>query len=358
MITIPKHCLQVFLFTLVILLSAPQVQSQQRQQPQSSIERIIVHGKGLEGNLSGDSADRFVSVYLPASYKKDAKRRYPVVYFLHGYTSDDARYYSADKQWIPLTSILDSIFAAGIAREMIVVTPNAYTRFHGSMYSNSITTGNWEDFVAKELVAYIDSHYRTIPQADSRGLSGHSMGGYGAMRIGQKYPEIFSSIYLLSPCCLEPQTNLTPILQVLSRADSIKTVSEFEKADFGTRFAIACAAAWSPNPTKPPFYLDIPVKNGQLQSEILAKWNANFPLATLDQNINNLKRLHAIGFDAGTKDAIIAASIKILDEELNKYKIKHAFEIYEGNHTNRIAERIEQKMLTFFSQNLVFDIRK
>jgi S-formylglutathione hydrolase FrmB len=70
------------------------------------------------------------------------------------------------------------------------------------MYSNSVTTGNWEDFIAKELVSYIDKHYRTIAKAESRGLSGHSMGGYGALRIGQKNPGVFSSIYLLSPCCL------------------------------------------------------------------------------------------------------------------------------------------------------------
>ncbi|MBD0352434.1 MAG: hypothetical protein ICV65_14900 [Flavisolibacter sp.] len=95
-----------------------------------------------------------------------------------------------------------------------------------------------------------------------------------------------------------------------------------------------------------------------MQLQVLAKWTANRPLVTLDQYIHNLKQLRAIAFDAGTRDQNIAASIKVLDEELNKYGIKHFFEIYEGDHINRVAERIEQKMLLFFSQNLLFDAAK
>jgi S-formylglutathione hydrolase len=318
-----------------------------------SVERIKVHGNGLEGNLGGDSPDREVSVYLPASYKKNSTRRYPVVYFLHGYTDDDAKWYGLVKHWINLPAILDSVFGAAGAREMIVVTPNAYTRYQGSMYSNSVTTGNWEDYIAKELVSYVDKNYRTIAKAGSRGLAGHSMGGYGTMRIGEKYPEIFSSIYMLSPCCLAPD-RFSNDSAVMAKIENIKTVADFEKADFGTKAAFASAAAWSPDPTNPPLYLQLPFKNGQLQPNIQAKLIANRPLATLDQNIYNLKRLKAIAFDAGDKDAGIAATINTLDQELNKYGITHDFEIYEGNHINKIANRIEQKMLLFFSNHLSF----
>lgn len=327
--------------------------SQAKQIPKGTVHQIKVHGKGLEGNLDGDAADRSVCVYLPASYKTNPKRRYPVVYFLHGYTDNDIQFYGFARHWMNLVPILDSVFASGSAGEMIVVTPNAYTRFQGSMYSNSITTGNWEDFIAKELVAYMDSHYRTIASASGRGLSGHSMGGYGALRIGQKYPDIFSSIYLLSPCCLA-NNNTSQVSPAFLRADSVKTIADFEKADFGTKAMIASAAAWSPNPGNPPFYFDLPVKNGELQPAVLAKWAANRPLVTLDQYIFNLRKLRAIAFDAGTRDQAIAASIKVLDEELKKYQVDHTFELYEGDHINRIAERIETKMLVFFSNNLSF----
>ncbi|HUQ66941.1 MAG TPA: alpha/beta hydrolase-fold protein [Flavitalea sp.] len=319
-----------------------------------SVERIIVHGKQLEGNLEGDSPDRHVSVYLPAGYKKNKNRRYPVIYFLHGFTDDDAKWYGFEKHWINLPAIADSVFASGNASEMIIVTPNAFTRYQGSMYSNSVTTGNWEQFVATELVGYIDLHYRTIPQAKSRGLAGHSMGGYGTMRIGQKYPDVFSSIYLLSPCCMLPGSNFPDNPESISKIEAVKTFADVEKADFMTKAAFASAAAWSPDPVKPPLFLDMPVKDGQVQTMVQAKWWANMPLATIDQHITEIKQLHAIAFDAGNQDESIARGIKILDSTLNRYAIKHTYEEYQGDHVNRIGQRIREKMLAFFSQNLIF----
>lgn len=344
----------------IVLLALPLANfAQKKSIAKGTVQRIKVHGKLLEGNLSGDSTDRYVSVYLPASYSSNSKKNYPVVYFLHGYTDDDAKFYGFKKHWMALPPILDTVFSKDPAHEMIVVTPDAYTRFQGSMYSNSVTTGNWEDFVAKELVAYVDNHYRTIASKESRGLCGHSMGGYGALRIGEKNPDVFSAIYLLSPCCLNSSSMpMEPIPSAFLRADSISTIEQFQKADFFTKALFASAAAWSPNPTNPPFYIDLPVKDGKLQPHVLKKWDANRPLNSLDQYIVNLKKLTAIGFDAGDKDAGIAESIKTLDGELNKYGVRHSFEIYEGTHIDRVAERIETKMLQFFSENLIFDKNK
>jgi S-formylglutathione hydrolase len=277
--------------------------------PHGSIERIKVHGKSLEGNLEGDSPDRDVSIYLPPSYKTAANRRYPVVYMLHGYTDSDERWFGLIKHFIDLPASIDKSISNG-AREMIVVMPNAYTRYAGSMYSNSVVTGDWETYVAKELVSYIDGHYRTIANVASRGLAGHSMGGYGTVRIGMKYPDVFSSIYALSPCCMVPNMNPAP---GPSKAEAIRTIDDFNKADFGTKAQFASAAVWSPNPKNPPFYFDLPTKNGEIQSLVLAKWAANAPLAMVDQYMGNLKRLHAIAFDAGDKDTSIAETIKTLD---------------------------------------------
>ncbi len=85
--------------------------------------------------------------------------------------------------------------------------PDAFTIYNGSMYSSSPTTGDWETFIAQDLVAWVDGHYRTIPDRMSRGLAGHSMGGYGTMRIGMKHPEVFSSLYAMSSCCLTARLN-------------------------------------------------------------------------------------------------------------------------------------------------------
>jgi enterochelin esterase-like enzyme len=326
-----------------------------------TVERIKVHGKSLEGNLDGDSPDRDVSIYLPASYKNEKNRRYPVVYMLHGFTDDEVRWFGAVRHWINLPEVLNKTFAGGNAREMIVVMPNAFTRFKGSMYSNSVTVGDWETFVTQELVAYIDSHYRTLPQAASRGLAGHSMGGYGTMRLGMKSQGVFSSIYALSPCCMDTGRRNPPdetMKEMLKKLEGIKTDEEVKAQSFFGLAVLASAAAWSPNPTNPPFYLDLPFREGELLPEIQAKQQANATLVMIHQYIPSLKRLKAIGFDAGTKDLGIHAASKELDRVLTDYGIEHSYESYDGDHLNRIAERIQTKAMPFFSTNLSFELTK
>jgi S-formylglutathione hydrolase len=341
---------QVFAVTwcLASLASASAVSAQT-----GSVERVKVHGKLLEGNLSGDSPDRNVTVYLPPGYPSAKGKRYPVLYVLHGYTDNDEKWMGLVKHWISLPAVIDKALAGKEAGEMIVVMPDGFTRFHGSMYSNSVVTGDWEDFIAHELVAYVDGHYRTLPTAASRGLAGHSMGGYGALRIGMKHPEVFSAVYLLSPCCLaapDPQRDAA----FLPDAARVTEASQIDSAEFMPRIMLASAAAWSPNPGKPPLYLDLPWKDGQWQPDIAKKWAANAPLETIDQYVSNLKRLKGLGFDAGDQDQPIAKNIGKLDEVLKANSVPHLFTVYQGDHLNRIAERIETTVLPFFTKNLSF----
>jgi enterochelin esterase-like enzyme len=318
-----------------------------------TVEHIKVHGKSLEANLEGDSPDRDVSIYLPPGYAKNPHRRYPVVYFLHGYTDSDDKWYGPTKHWINLPAVLDKAHAAAGNREIIFVTPNAFTRYQGSMYSNSVTTGNWEDFIVKELVPYIDAHYRTIPKVASRGLAGHSMGGYGTIRIGMRHPETFSSIYLLSACCMSISDDL--IREAGQKAEAIKTTDDANALEFLPRIIVAWSAAWAPNPQNPPLFLDLPTKDGKIIEEIGAKYHANEPLYMIDQYIANLRQLKAIGLDAGDKDHGITIATTELDKVLTNYGIPHEFAIYDGDHLNHIADRIEYRVVPFFSKNLAFE---
>jgi S-formylglutathione hydrolase len=329
-----------------------------RDTKRGAVERIKVHGKSLEGNLDGDSPDRDVSIYLPPGYKTEKNRRYPVIYMLHGFTDDDARWFGAVKHWINLPEVLDQTFSGGGSREMIVVMPNAFTRFKGSMYSNSVTVGDWETFVAKELVGYIDLHYRTLPQAASRGLAGHSMGGYGTLRLGMKTQEVFSSIYALSPCCMAPNHANPAMKELMKKVEAIRTDEEVKAQSFFGLAMLASAAAWSPNPKNPPFFIDLPFRDGEILPEILNRQHANATLVMIHQYIPALKRLKAIGIDAGTKDTGISAATKELDKVLTDYGIEHFYESYDGDHLNRIAERIQTKTLPFFSTNLAFERAK
>ena len=170
-----------------------------------AVEHIKIHGAALEGNLEGDAVDRDAIVFLPPSYSTDQSRHYPVVYALHGFFIGAA-------QWtgeIHVPQTIEGAFAQG-AKEMIVVLPDSKTVYNGSMYSSSATTGDFESYVAHDVVAYIDAHYRTIPERESRGLVGHSMGGYGASRIGMKHADVFGALYIMSPCCLSPMTGGGP----------------------------------------------------------------------------------------------------------------------------------------------------
>ena len=327
------------------------VLSADKPSQRGTVERIKVHGQSLEGNLEGDSADRDVSVYLPPGYKTHSHERYPVVYLLHGYLDNDDNWFGAKHLFVDAPAAFDKAISAGTAREMIVVMPNAYTAYMGSMYSNSVTTGDWEAFIARDLVAYMDAHYRTIPDRMSRGLAGHSMGGYGTIRLGMKFPEVFSSIYVLSACCLAPALNSES--PALVSAEGIRSAADLAKADFGTRAMIASAAAWSPDPKNAPLFFDLPWVNGKLQPQVAQKWDANAPLAMLDQYVPNLKRLHAIAGDVGTKDSLMASNEE-LDRSLTTYGIAHTFETYDGTHVSGIQDRLERKVLPFFSSNLSF----
>lgn len=176
------------------LLAQTTAHAQTGAEKKGTVETIKVHGKSLEGNLEGDSPDRDVFVYLPPSYQTDQNRRYQVVYFLHGYGVKAEAYWNL--MTVPATA--DKEMNGGTAHEMILVNPDAYTIYNGSMYSNSPTTGDWETYLTHDLVQYIDSHYRTLATRESRGLAGHSMGGYGTMRLAMKYPEVYSSVYAMS----------------------------------------------------------------------------------------------------------------------------------------------------------------
>lgn len=309
------------------------------------LEKISVHGKSLEGNLEGDSADRDVFVYLPPSYEREPKRRYPVVYTLHGYGLQA-------QQWVGFANVagLEKGMAAGTAKEMILVAPDAFTLHNGSFYSNSKTTGDWETFIAVELVKYIDSHYRTIPNRMSRGLTGHSMGGYGTLRIGMVHPEVFSSLYAMSACCMLDTAEVTP---AMTQMEAIKTKEDALKLSFNQKSPLARAAAWSSDPHNPPLFIDLPVKDGKPRPVTQAKWMANSLMVMLREYGANLSRMKAIDMSVGLQDGLLQTN-RDMDEALTDAGIPHHFETFEGDHNGEVGVNFETKVLPFFSEQLTF----
>jgi enterochelin esterase-like enzyme len=125
-------------------------------------------------------------IYLPASYAADTARRYPVIYFLHGgfgYQSEGAQ--------VAMVPFIVAI-QAGKMPETIIVVPQALP---SGWYANSKDgTRPVEDVLIQNLIPHIDATYRTLASANARGIEGMSMGGYGALRLGLKYPTIFGVI--------------------------------------------------------------------------------------------------------------------------------------------------------------------
>jgi enterochelin esterase-like enzyme len=319
-------------------------------------ERIKVHGAALEGNLGGEAVDRDVIVFLPPGYAT-GDRRYPVLYALHGYSI-------GAEQWtkeIHVPQTIEGAFAQGAA-PMIVVLPDSKTQYGGSVYSSSVTVGDFEKFIARDLVAYVDAHYRTIPERRARGLAGHSMGGQGTARIGMKHPEVFGSLYIMSPGLLLPHAAELPRMGATTNPEAdqkafeqavkaMKSPRDAATMSMAGRAQLAVAAAWSPNPKKPPLYLDLPLMDGRTDAGVLAKWAANAPLAFIDQYVGNLRQYRAIGLDVGDQDPGLDES-RALKAALDSYAIPVAFEIYKGTHTSAVAVRFQNHVMPFFGKNL------
>jgi len=317
--------------------------------PKARLETIKVPSAQIAGNLLGTSSTRDVVVVLPPSYDADTSRRYPVVYALHGYSIGAAQW--TKEIHIPQTA--EGAFAKGTP-EMIIVLPDSKNEHNGAFYSNSVTTGNFENFIADELIEFIDGRYRTLARPESRGLVGHSMGGYGASRIGIRRAERYGALYLMAPCCQSPTGARGLNAEQVKQLEALPSAQAGSNLPFLERGTLALASAWSPNPAKPPLYIDLPVDaQGKERPEVLAKWTANAPLAFLDQYVWKVRKYRGIALDVGDKDGLVADT-RAMHEALQAQGIPSTFEVYSGDHTSHLGFRIQDHVLPFFGKHLSF----
>jgi S-formylglutathione hydrolase len=325
----------------LVLLAAPAG----ARAEEGKIIREMIHGPSLEQNPAGESADRWVSVYLPPSYEKATKKRYPVLYLLHGIGDTDEMWMERKEPYANIKDLMDRGIAEGRFGEMIVVMPDERTTWFGSFYTNSVLTGKWEDFTAQDLVAAIDGKYRTLARAASRGITGHSMGGHGAIKLGMKHPEVFSVVYGLNPAVLGWGGDLgldNPACKSL-----LKMTTREQVIDGGTYpAAIVCVAqAFSPNPKAPPFHVDFPfaLVDGKIRpaEPAFSKWEENMPLCMVKHYHANLLKLRGLRFDSGWDDEYshIVLTTRQLSRTLTSQGIEHIFEEYNGDHRNRLRGR-------------------
>ena len=321
-----------------------------------------VHGYSLEDTVTGESPDRSVAVYLPPSYASSPERRYPVLYLLHGIGGTHADWTQAGS-WRSIQDVMDRGIAMDRIAEMIVIAPDQRTRGGGSFYVNSSVTGGWEDFTAFDLVDYTDSTYRTLARASSRGIAGHSMGGYGAIRMGMHHPDVFQVVYGMNSALLGFAGDLTEENQGYARAASVRPEDVNPRADFMVASLLCVAQALSPDPDRPPFFAQLPYApvEGRLEPTAAHElWKRAMPLYQVEHHVDALRSLRALRFDSGRYDEYthIPPTNRALSERLTELAVPHVFEDYNGDHRDRMwgeEGRLATEVLPFFSRMLETD---
>jgi S-formylglutathione hydrolase len=335
----------------------------------------------LQNNLLGDGTKQAVVIYLPPSYGTGDKS-YPAVYFLPGFGDAVRSFVDGTYQGFRLQETMDRLINTETIKEMIVVIANGRNFLGGSFYVNSPVTGNWEDFIVKDVVGYVDSHYRTIKDARSRGISGHSMGGFGALNIAMRHPDVFSCVYALSPGLFD-QNGLsnTPMFsqrdainRYLTTDSSLASVTNQEaKTKFSSMiaelyhndnwdqlFTYAYGSAFSPNPNKNAPYISYPYKKTSdsviRDSTTWKAWENGFGGIThkMELYITGLSKLHAISIEFGRSDENpwIPQGCQFFSQQLKKEGISHKLVTFNGGHQDKLRQRLEEYMLPFFSKNL------
>ena len=352
---------------LLALLICPSFgQEAARRAVSGRLIEVKVAALSLKGNLLGDPVEQSVAIYLPPSYDTSTSKRYPTLYLLHGFLNDNKAWSGEGPFSFSIPHLLDVMMGGGKIREMIVVAPSAKNAYGGSFYSNSAVTGNWEDYIYRDLVGHLDANYRTLARPSSRGIAGHSMGGYGAMVLAMKHPDVFGATYALSPCCFGLEGDLGETNPVWSRVLRLTSGEQVPKEprsfeDFFTTAFVALSAAFSPNPGRAPLYGDMPFleRDGRIQKNdtVYDKWRSKMPLYIVDEYKKSLLSLRGIFLDYGEKEEFshIRSATSSFSKALAERRIPHGFEIYAGgDHVNKVRERLETRLLSFFSEKMDF----
>lgn len=324
---------------------------------QSRVVDATVHSAALEHNLLGDPADQSVSIYLPAAYAAEPDRRFPVLYFLHGFTDPTPRHQAAED----FRAAMDKLIANSSVQPMIIVLPNGLNKYGGAFYANSAATGNWDDYIVRDVVGYVDKNYRTETSRQNRGIAGHSMGGYGALTLAFRHPDVFSAVYAMSPCCTDLVGDLGPSNSAWSQLSKLQSPDDVIQALKAHQFFVvafsAIDAALAPDPNAKtfgdaPFY----VENNQVRTDPSAfkRVSTNMPANMVLPLISNIAQLKGIFIEYGAQDEFthIPLGARHLSEELAEAGISHTLEVYQGDHVNHAMQRVSDRLLPWISEKL------
>ncbi len=303
----------------------------------------------LVGNPLGDPIDRDLYVYVPPGYDGDASRRYPTLLAVVGYTGTGGSLFNVDALAEPLDHRLDRLIAAGACPPCIIAAPDCFTRVGGNQYLNSAGTGRYEDYVVDEIIPFVDATYRTLPRG-RWGVFGKSSGGYGAIVLGMRRPDVFCALADHSGDAgfeLSYIPDFPGALDAFREAGGPAAWLAQYWADPNRRrtrhmkplVVIGMAAHYSPNPNALPSHarIDWPfdLDTGELQPAVWQRWRALDPVNMVEAHAANLKKLAAIYVDAGTRDEwALHWGARSLVDKLRGHGLTVRHEEFDDGHMN------------------------
>lgn len=301
----------------------------------------LKHDSKILAPVAPDKATREIYVYLPPNYQK-TEEKFPVVYCLTGFTGRGKMFLN-DNAFSPnLAERMDKLIDAGKIKPMIAVMPDCFTKYGGAQYLNSTATGNYEDYLSREIVGFIDENFRTIRNKKARAVMGKSSGGYGALIMGLRHADVFGLVCSTSGDLYFEHCYLPDIPKAFRaiKSNPEKFLAKFwdeeakkGKDDFSGLNIIGMSACYSPNGEN--YDLPFDLETGAIRWDVWERWLKNDPVRLVEKYSENLQSLDLLFIDAGTRDEFfLDLGAKIFCQKLQEKNILHIYEEFDDGHFN------------------------
>jgi S-formylglutathione hydrolase FrmB len=308
---------------------------------------LEIDSPALAGNPLGDPTRRPLFAWLPPGHADGAGL--PAVYFLHGFTGS-ARGWLNVSPWSPtVPERLDALVSAGEVPPLVGVFVDGWTALGGSQWINSPSIGRYQDYLADDVVAFVERTLSTRPRREARAIVGKSSGGYGALRMGRDRPEVFAHVACHAgdagfDWCYGPDLPRAAAA-LLAAGDAATWHSAAVRRAGQTKLGgddhpvlnvIAMSAAYSPDATAPlgaglPFELP----SGRVREEVWRRWLEQDPVRYVPRALDAYRRLATVFLDCGTRDEFhLRWGARQVAEALRAGGVEVIHEEFEDGHMN------------------------
>jgi enterochelin esterase-like enzyme len=337
---------------------------------------VLEHvSKVLKDNPLRDPFVRSLAVWLPPQYDEGATRgrgrRFPVLVDMVGFTGSGLSHIAWKNFSENVPERAARLVHEGKMPPAIIVFPDCFTALGGNQYVNSSAIGRYADYLTKEIVPFVDVHFRTLASRDHRGCFGKSSGGYGAIVHGMKYPQVWGAVADHSgdayfdfvyhhdwPNTLNELAKYRPRKaapgpydvrkmekgcdrglddgRVRRFLEAVWAKPKISMAEGHAIMNLCMAATYDPDPKAPNgFRLPFNLETGEMLEDAWRRWQRHDPIHMVAKHAKALASLRGIYIDCGSRDQYhIHYGTRTLSKRLAQAGIKHRYEEFEDNHSD------------------------